>query len=183
MVGSPLVDKPRRSVAGGQRFGVGYVSDSAGLVALLAVLSATAYPVLLEERVTGPGTGIFLLTWDGALRAVFAHRRRRTLLMEVNGRFWGSLQLVVDVGWTFRVCCGRARPHDAPTLQDRRPVPETLTACSRSSPARLERCTCWMRQGGGMLRAFLKESGRHEMLRGTDLRPATWETINWLLQR
>jgi 2-polyprenyl-3-methyl-5-hydroxy-6-metoxy-1,4-benzoquinol methylase len=165
-------------VAGGQRFGVGYASDGAELAALLAVLSATTYPVLLEERVTGPGTGIFLLTWDGALRAVFAHRREKPALrrserggrehprrpdaggtilpaagrVQLAGlwRWWNTIttcrtagsrarfQLAVDAGWTFRVCCGRARPHDAP-LQDRRPVPgdvdHLLTQLRRSARA------------------------------------------------
>ncbi len=99
----------------------------------------------------GPGVGVFLLLWEGKLRAAFAHRRLREkppsggvsvyresialdpvllersrrllesfgwqgvamveykidertgtpILMEINGRFWGSLQLAVDAGVDF----------------------------------------------------------------------------------
>ncbi len=43
----------------------------------VAGYSAAAFPLLLQERVVGPGVGIFLLLWDGVLRATFAHRRLR----------------------------------------------------------------------------------------------------------
>jgi predicted ATP-grasp superfamily ATP-dependent carboligase len=106
---------------------------------------------LIQERVNGPGSGLFALCEHGNIRAAFAHRRIRekppsggvsvlreaipvepaTLryaekllsalnwhgvamvefkfdnadmtpkLMEINGRFWGSLQLAVDAGVDF----------------------------------------------------------------------------------
>jgi predicted ATP-grasp superfamily ATP-dependent carboligase len=109
------------------------------------------YPSMIQERIVGPGIGIFVLCDHGELRAAFAHRRvrekppsggasvlcesialdpelldqamrvlrplrwhgvammefkqdRRTgrsFLMEVNGRFWGSLQLAVQAGVDF----------------------------------------------------------------------------------
>lgn len=112
-----------------------------------------AFPLLIQQRVVGPGIGIFLLLWEGRTLAVFAHRRIREkppsggvsvyresvaadpelvarsrallehfgwcgvamveykvdartgtpYLMEVNGRFWGSLQLAVDAGVDFPV--------------------------------------------------------------------------------
>jgi predicted ATP-grasp superfamily ATP-dependent carboligase len=110
-----------------------------------------AYPSMIQERIVGPGVGVFVLCDRGELRAAFAHRRLRekppsggvsvlcesvaldprllddamkllrplawhgvammefkqdrgtgrAFLMEVNGRFWGSLQLAVDAGVDF----------------------------------------------------------------------------------
>jgi predicted ATP-grasp superfamily ATP-dependent carboligase len=151
----PLVLKPARSVAGesGPRIKVGvtYASDPPELHRRLEALAPLAYPVLLQQRVTGPGIGVFLLRWNGSIRAAFAHRRLREFppsggvsvacesiplpealgaqatallealewqgvamvefkqdlrsgrffLMEVNPRFWGSLQLAIDAGVDF----------------------------------------------------------------------------------
>ena len=151
----PLVVKPARSTteAAGRRIklGVSYASDPRALRDRLAALPAEAYPVLLQQRIVGPGVGIFELLWDGRLIATFAHRRLRekppaggvsvysesiaadptlversrallerfqwrgvamveykidaatgaAYVMEVNGRFWGSLALAVDAGVDF----------------------------------------------------------------------------------
>jgi predicted ATP-grasp superfamily ATP-dependent carboligase len=151
----PLVLKPWVSVVrdGGvsRKLGVVHVSDRSELKASLAALPDSAFPVLAQQRIVGPGVGIFLLVWNGRTRAVFAHRRLREkppsggvstyresipvptdwveqaerilssvdwsgvamvefkveqetgrpYLMEVNGRFWGSLQLAVDAGVDF----------------------------------------------------------------------------------
>src|SRR5690606_13787541 len=151
----PLVIKPSRSVvdAAGRRakLTVVHALDRASLDAALRDLPPAAYPVLLQERIVGPGIGIFVLLWDGELLAAFAHRRIREkppsggvsvlresavldpsllnasrglleafdwqggamveykvdqqtgtpYLMEVNGRFWGSLQLAIDAGVAF----------------------------------------------------------------------------------
>jgi len=106
---------------------------------------------LVQERLEGEGRGVFLLIWNGELKAAFCHRRLRekppwggvsvyceslplemgqveksfdllkalgwqgvamveyktdrrdgqSKLMEVNGRFWGSLQLAIDAGMNF----------------------------------------------------------------------------------
>jgi predicted ATP-grasp superfamily ATP-dependent carboligase len=106
---------------------------------------------LLQEKLSGEGRGVFLLIWNGELKAAFCHRRMRekppwggvsvyresipldeplvekslallkeldwqgvamvefkidrqdglAKLMEVNGRFWGSLQLAIDAGVNF----------------------------------------------------------------------------------
>ena len=111
----------------------------------------TSYPSLIQERIVGPGVGVFVLFDRGQLLAAFAHRRlrekppsggvsvlresvplapslrhyavrllggpglawgrddgiqagppdRKYYLMEVNGRFWGSLQLAIDAGVDF----------------------------------------------------------------------------------
>ena len=125
----------------------------------------------VQQRIVGPGIGIFLLIWDGRLLATFAHRRLRekppsggvsvysesvsadaelversrmllehmhwcgvamvefkrdastgtAYLMEVNGRFWGSLQLAIDAGVDFpallvAAASGEARGRDARSI-------------------------------------------------------------------
>lgn len=106
---------------------------------------------LVQEKIDGEAKGVFLLIWNGELKAAFCHRRLRekppwggvsvyreslpfnedlvqksfsllkkigwrgvamvefkqdrrdgeAKLMEVNGRFWGSLQLAIDAGMNF----------------------------------------------------------------------------------
>lgn len=148
----PVVLKPTRSVSGGAKFGVRYAADAAALERALDDLPLVAYPVLVQQRVEGPGLGIFvLLDRSGRVLARFAHRRIREkppsggvsvyregiavpeqlfsaslellrrfdwegvamveykldavrgtpYLMEINGRFWGSLQLALDAGVDF----------------------------------------------------------------------------------
>ena len=151
----PMVLKPARSVNGREgvrsKFSVTYASDASELRRRLRALPPAAFPLLLQQRVVGPGIGIFLLLWDGKVRAQFAHQRLtekppsggvsvyresvpideglrdrsrelldrfgwrgvamveykrdsatgRPYLMEVNGRFWGSLQLAIDSGVDF----------------------------------------------------------------------------------
>ena len=151
----PLVIKPGRStteVAGRLvKLEVSYAGDAGELRDRLAALPAEAFPALLQQRIVGPGIGIFQLLWDGRLVATFAHRRLREkppaggvsvysesvaadpglaqrsrellerfgwqgvamveykvdagsgvpYLMEVNGRFWGSLALAIDAGVDF----------------------------------------------------------------------------------
>ncbi len=151
----PAVLKPSRSVAGAGgarlRLAVRHAADWSEFRRVIAELPAEAYPLLLQERIVGPGVGIFLLLWNGQLVAQFAHRRLREkppsggvsvyresivadpelvarsrallerfgwrgvamveykldaatgtpYLMEINGRFWGSLQLAVDAGVDF----------------------------------------------------------------------------------
>ena len=153
----PVVLKPARSVAehGGRRAKllVRHAASAAELAAAAGELDPAAYPVLVQQRVIGPGIGIFLLVWNGETLATFAHqrirekppaggvsvyresvaanpelvRRSRALLdvfgwcgvamveykidartgrpylMEINGRFWGSLQLAIDAGVDFPV--------------------------------------------------------------------------------
>jgi predicted ATP-grasp superfamily ATP-dependent carboligase len=151
----PIVIKPARSVSMGTgvraKFSVTYASEASELQRKLRALPPAAFPLLLQQRVVGPGTGIFLLLWDGKLKAQFAHQRLtekppsggvsvysesvaideqlrdqsrallerfgwcgvamveykrdsatgQAYLMEVNGRFWGSLQLAIDSGVDF----------------------------------------------------------------------------------
>jgi predicted ATP-grasp superfamily ATP-dependent carboligase len=152
----PAVVKPIRSRIPTDRgwlsASVQYAESEAELVRLYEKTEHLAsYPSLIQERIVGPGIGIFVLFDRGQLVADFAHRRLREkppaggvsvlresipvdpglrehaarlfgrigwhgvammefkqdlatgnfFLMEVNGRFWGSLQLAVDAGLDF----------------------------------------------------------------------------------
>ncbi len=154
-IGIPLVLKPVHSAvttgAGRVKFGVTIVTDEDRLDGALAAYPKAAYPLLVQQRIVGPGLGVFLLAWEGETLAAFAHRRIREkpptggvsvfresvavapdlrdyserllryfqwrgvamvefkqdaatgtpYLMEINGRFWGSLQLAIDSGVDF----------------------------------------------------------------------------------
>ncbi|MBC7790331.1 MAG: ATP-grasp domain-containing protein [Anaerolineae bacterium] len=151
----PIVLKPSRSVAdsgnGLVKLSVRHASSASQLQDRIKSLDAAAYPLLVQQRIIGPGSGIFILLWDDELLATFAHRRIREkppsggvsvyresipadpklvalsrallahfawrgvamieykvdaasgkqYLMEINGRFWGSLQLATDSGVDF----------------------------------------------------------------------------------
>lgn len=77
----PLVIKPSRSVieldGGRAKLGVAHAATPEELRRRLDDIAPSAYPVMLQERVIGPGIGVFVLLWDGEVRAVFAHRRLR----------------------------------------------------------------------------------------------------------
>ena len=154
-VGFPAVLKPARSViktpAAQVKLSVRHSANREQLETALGLLPDSAYPILLQQRVVGPGLGVFLLMAHGNPIAAFGHRRvlekppsggvsacsesvpvdpellRRSVellrrfewegvamveykrdattgmpyLMEVNGRFWGSLQLAIDSGVDF----------------------------------------------------------------------------------
>ena len=154
-VGFPAVLKPARSViktpSSQVKLSVRHSATRDQLEASLGLLPDSAYPILVQQRVVGPGIGVFLLMADGAPLAAFGHRRilekppsggvsacsesvavdpdlmRKSVellrrfqwegvamveykrnsmtgqpfLMEVNGRFWGSLQLAIDAGVDF----------------------------------------------------------------------------------
>lgn len=140
---------------------VSYADTPDALVRDLAARPAHQFPVLVQEKISGPGTGVFALYQNGHAVATFSHRRvrerppwggvsvlsesiamdpmalecatrllddlgwqgvamvefkrdvrdDRPKLMEINGRFWGSLQLAVDAGVDFpdlllRAACG-----------------------------------------------------------------------------
>lgn len=151
----PIVIKPRCSrVFRDGRWHYGKVDYAANADELKSKYQAAhaqiPYP-LLQEKLAGEGSGVFLLVWNGELKAAFAHRRIREKppsggvsvccesakcnahlldtsfrlladmgwqgpamvefkgdcrdgvpkLMEINGRFWGSLQLAIDAGVNF----------------------------------------------------------------------------------
>jgi predicted ATP-grasp superfamily ATP-dependent carboligase len=171
----PVVLKPRRSwlwrtgewVSGG----VQYAHDAEDLKKKYLQSHALIPRPLVQERIDGEGRGVFLLVWNGELKAAFCHRRLREKppwggvsvyresipfdreivdksyellrafgwqgpamvefkvdnrdgqlkLMEVNGRFWGSLQLALDAGINFPLLYYRlAIGEDAPSQFDYR---------------------------------------------------------------
>ena len=168
----PAVIKPCRSRiptdSGWLSTMVHYASSESDLLHLYDTIDYLgSTPSMIQERVIGPGTGVFLLCDRGRLLTAFAHRRLREkppsggvsvlsesipvdrylrdeamsllgplgwhgvamveykqdsrtgrhVLMEVNGRFWGSLQLAVDAGIDFPHLCYRlalGEPIDLP---------------------------------------------------------------------
>ena len=80
-LGFPIVIKPSRSVSGPEggriRNTVSYSKNEHELRETLMGLHEASYPVLLQERILGPGVGVSLLMWNGELRAAFCHRRIR----------------------------------------------------------------------------------------------------------
>jgi predicted ATP-grasp superfamily ATP-dependent carboligase len=249
-LGYPVVVKPGRSVAdaaaGGRRkFGVRHAASAAELGAVLADLPDAAFPAMIQQRVVGPGVGIFLLLWDGEPAAVFAHRRIREkppsggvsvyresipadpdlvrrssdllqrfgwegvamveykleektgipYLMEINGRFWGSLQLALDAGVDFPalLVAHALGDHPAPVRAYRTGVRsrwwlgdlDHLLARLRRSPGALA-----LPPGApGRLRALLeflvlwRPGDLGEVFRWSDPRPGIRELGEWLRGR
>jgi predicted ATP-grasp superfamily ATP-dependent carboligase len=80
----PAVLKPRASVVALSdrahgKLGVYFVDDPAQCRKALRALPPAAFPAQLQERVRGPGEGVFLLRWNGRIIAEFAHRRLREI--------------------------------------------------------------------------------------------------------
>jgi predicted ATP-grasp superfamily ATP-dependent carboligase len=164
----PVVLKPARSVVLNEsaqaKLSVRHAATPDEFRVELERLPDAAFPLLVQRRIVGPGVGVFVLLWDGELRACFMHRRlrekppsggvsvycesipldaalvRRVVallqcfewqgvamaemkvdrvsgtphLMEVNGRFWGSLQLAAGLprGGALTVVVGGCRSPD-----------------------------------------------------------------------
>jgi predicted ATP-grasp superfamily ATP-dependent carboligase len=241
----PAVVKPHRSVitVGGIRckLPVTHVADSVACRRVLSTLPPSAFPVLLQRRVSGVGEGFFALRWGGRAVAMFAHRRLREkppaggvsvyresialeeglvgpglrllealdwqgvamieckrdqatgrhVIMEVNGRFWGSLQLAIDAGVDF------------PSLLVRCAAGETVPECRRYREGirsrwfwgdvdhlylrfRRSRAELQLDNGAGSrlqaLLAFLRihpGRDRSEVWRWRDPAPFVVETLQW----
>jgi len=242
----PVVLKPTRSV--GEHAGVRskhavrHARDAMELRTHVADLPPAAFPLLVQQRVVGPGVGVFLLRWNGATVASFAHRRIRekppaggvsvyaeavaadqalvaqserllaaldwqgvamveykidaasgvAYLMEVNGRFWGSLQLAIDAGVDFPLllvrCAEGAAASTPPSYRTgtrgrwwwgevdhvlaRLRRSDTELALPPGSPTR-----------AAMLRDFLARWRRDErdaVFRFADPMPFLYESVRWL---
>lgn len=133
--------------------GVMYAEDMAALENLYQTEQSLNFPSMIQEKIIGPGTGLFTLFEDDHHLALFSHQRilekppsggvsvvcesvhldqemveasrkllaavgwrgvamvefkrdicdGRAKLMEINGRFWGSLQLAIASGIDFPV--------------------------------------------------------------------------------
>jgi predicted ATP-grasp superfamily ATP-dependent carboligase len=246
----PLVMKPARSVSENAgvraRFSVTYASDPSDLTRKVRALPAAAFPLLLQQRVVGPGMGIFLLLWHGKLTAQFAHQRLtekppsggvsvysesvsideelrdrsralldlfgwrgvamveykrdsatgQSYLMEVNGRFWGSLQLAIDSGVDFPrilvACALGEHNEEMPSYRvgvrsrwwwgqvdhlvgrvRRSATIGPLPPGTPSTPRALS----------DLLLGPLRRGDHEEVLRWTDPRPFWNETIRWIARR
>jgi predicted ATP-grasp superfamily ATP-dependent carboligase len=240
----PVVVKPARSVSTGAgdrlKLSVRHAASAQELESVLQDMDPRAYPLLLQQRVVGPGVGIFVLLWDGKLLAQFAHRRireqppsggisvyresievdpeflRRSVslltdfawrgvamieykldertgtpyLMEINGRFWGSLQLAIDAGVDFPqlLVAAATGQTPAPVTRFRTDVRsrwfwgdvDHLLARLRRSDAELSlpegSPTRWE-----AVRAFFRRSPEDvdEIRRRGDMRPFVRESIQW----
>jgi predicted ATP-grasp superfamily ATP-dependent carboligase len=245
----PVVVKPARSrvltASGWISSGVAYANDAEELRAQLAALRPELYPVLLQERIHGPGVGVFTCYAEGQPVAWFAHKRIREKppsggvsvlresaplepraaqhaaklltglgwrgvamvefkrdnrdgslrLMEINGRFWGSLQLAIDAGVDFpALLADIAVGRPVPQLQDYRVGVRTrwlwgdvdaLLAVMLKSRRKLnlppDHPGRWR-----TLWDFCHFWGRdlhYEILQRDDLRPWLLETRRWLTNR
>jgi predicted ATP-grasp superfamily ATP-dependent carboligase len=246
----PIVLKPARSVSdrAGVRatFSVTYACNESELQRKIRALPAAAFPLLLQQRVVGPGIGIFLLLWDGKLTAQFAHQRLsekppsggesvyresvaideglrdrsralldrfgwrgvamveykrdsvtgRPYLMEVNGRFWGSLQLAIDSGVDFpRILVGCALGEQSQQIPSYRvgvrsrwwwgQIDNLVGRARRSATAvPLPPNTRSARRAvGDLLLGPLRPADYEEVLRWTDPGPFLNETIRWIGRR
>lgn len=245
----PVVVKPVRSVIpagrGAIKLGVSYAADPEELRRRVSSYPAAAYPLLLQQRVIGPGLGIFLLIWEGQQLALFAHRRLRekppsggvsvyresiappphlvagsralleTLgwqgvamieykveaatgapyLMEINGRFWGSLQLAIDAGVDFPALLVAAAHGEAPEPVTR----YRLGVRSRWWWGDVDHLIARLRcrddgsdrpaEGGSRMRALVeffklwRPGDRNEIFRWSDPMPFVVETLDWLALR
>jgi len=246
----PVVLKPARSVSSHEgiqaRNAVSYASDASELQRSVRALPPAAFPLLVQQRIVGPGIGIFLLLWDGKLIAQFAHQRltekpasggesvyresvsmdeelrdrSRALLnqfgwrgvamveykrdaatgqpylMEVNGRFWGSLQLAIDSGVDFPrllLACAFGQAHEqmpAYTVGVRSrwwwgQVDHIVGRVRRSASMAplLSHTRSTGRAVGDLLFGPLRRADYEEVLRWSDPVPFWNETIRWIARR
>ncbi|MDQ2766217.1 MAG: ATP-grasp domain-containing protein [Gemmatimonadota bacterium] len=245
----PLVLKPARSVSehAGQRvsLGVTHVASAGALRRAITALGDAAFPILVQQRIVGPGIGVFLLVWNGDVLATFAHERLRekppsggvsvysqsvaadaelversrllldkigwrgvamvefkrdartgvAYLMEVNGRFWGSLQLAIDAGVDFPsllVAAASGEPVSAPSsyrvgtrsrwwwgdvdhLLARWRKDAATLALPPDAPSRWRATLNFL--------TFWHPHDHNEVFRLKDPRPFLRETIEWLHRR
>lgn len=239
----PVVIKPWqsriRTVRGWVSTAVSYADTREQLARDLSSRARHDYPVMLQERIVGPGIGVFACYHHGRAVALFSHRRLRERppwggvsvlsesvplcpfareyatrllddlgwhgvamvefkrdvsdntpkLMEINGRFWGSLQLAIDAGVDFphmlveSVRVGAFDPQPPYRIGVRSRWfwgdVDSLLATLRGG-ARAQRLL-----NGGRVRAvlnFMKFLGRdlhYENPKLRDLSPGFFETYRW----
>jgi predicted ATP-grasp superfamily ATP-dependent carboligase len=244
----PVVIKPSRSriqcANNWISTAVQYANDQAELERILGELSPLAYPVLLQERIIGPGEGVFACYNRGVPIAFFGHRRLREKppsggvsvlresvavspvardfserllgrlnwhgvamveykhdlrddtpkLMEINGRFWGSLQLAIDAGVDFpRLLVEAAVNEQVEPIRSYRVG--TRTRWLLGDIDSLLMVLFWSRKklnlpaGHRGRLAYLREfltlwdnNTRYEVLSRDDIRPWLFELRHWLVR-
>ena len=74
-----MVLKPSRSIGedddGRKKLSVRHVRHHADLEAAIADLPDAAFPLLVQQRIVGPGIGVFALRWNGATVLHAGHER------------------------------------------------------------------------------------------------------------
>jgi predicted ATP-grasp superfamily ATP-dependent carboligase len=224
--------------------GVTYANNESELRATLAALPPETYPVLLQERIQGPGEGFFALYAHGKPVAFFAHRRLREkppsggvsvlresaeiasdtraygtalldalqwhgvamvefkrdaisgrlYLMEINARFWGSLQLAIDAGVDFPLLLAKIAAGETPA-----PVQHRVGVRSRwllgdldvlikvlTKPRASLNLPANFPSRGRFLWEFLqfwRKDQRDEIWQGDDRKPGWFELRKWLAGR
>jgi predicted ATP-grasp superfamily ATP-dependent carboligase len=245
----PVVIKPSKSRIqtkdGWLSTSVDYAHSVSDLESKLQSIPEPAFPVLLQSRIEGPGTGLFYCFQHGQPVAVFCHRRLREkppsggvsvlresvepnplakeygerllkeihwhgvamvefkindadqtpYLMEINGRFWGSLQLAIDSGVDFpKLLIETLSNSSVKPVNNYKIGVQTRWLCgdldlllmrffkSRKSlnlpynyPSRLSSFIEFMK--------FWRKNLYYEVLRLDDIRPWLFEITMWLLRK
>lgn len=245
----PVVVKPARSAveSGGTitRHSVTYAHTAADLSRTVLAHTATAFPLLLQERIVGDGIGVFLLRRKGQTVLHFAHRRLREkppsggvstlresfappadllalceslldrldyegaamielkqdartgeyVLMEINARLWGSLQLAIDAGLDFpsalvAMTLNTGRMPEQPPFRHVRTYWELgevdhALALLRKSAAELNATDALKTGARAAVRALFdrRRSDRAEVFRWSDPRPFIAEFGRWVRRK
>ncbi len=139
----------------------------------------------LDERLAGPGLRLLdALDWQGV--AMIECKREpetgRQVVMEINGRFWGSLQLAIDSGVDFPSLLVRcATGESVPEHRDYR-----VGVRSRWFWGDVDQLYLRLKAHGSRLRALLDffrvspRRDRSEVWRWSDPAPFVVETLQWL---
>jgi predicted ATP-grasp superfamily ATP-dependent carboligase len=143
--------------------------------------------IALDENLVGPGLRLLdQLDWQGV--AMIECKREqgtgRQVIMEVNGRFWGSLQLAIDAGVDFPSLLVRCAAGDVPPLESGEyrvglrsrwfwgDVDHLYLRFKGSMGSRLHALLDFLRVRPGR--------DRNEIWRWRDPRPFVIETLQWL---
>jgi len=139
----------------------------------------------LDERLAGPGLRLLdALDWQGVamIECKREHETGRQVVMEINGRFWGSLQLAIDSGVDFPSLLVRcAAGESVPGQRDYR-----VGVRSRWFWGDVDQLYLRLKARGSRLRALLDffrvspRRDRSEVWRWSDPAPFVVETLQWL---
>lgn len=141
--------------------------------------------IALDDGLMGPGLRLLdALDWQGVAMIECKREREtgRQVVMEINGRFWGSLQLAIDAGVDFPSLLVRcAAGETVPESRDYR-----VGVRSRWFWGDVDHLYLRLKAGGSRFRAliaFLRMSPRRdrsEVWRWRDPAPFVVETLQWL---